>query len=227
MRGTWRNNINISGTYIIDGDIWPLVGVALVSGTRVFESCRLHFVQSHWDMGISEAWSKSLELFINAHVTLRQAGLSCWVRCTCAIREAVAMTGQPFLKQYQCPRDNQHSRFPSRIFRCTNYSLTIIPTATAACGWSVYVMKPLGAGILIKRAGRTTVWPLDPTKHPDYALSAFLFKNFHPLFSAPLYSSFNLYWERKQILIAWWDYILCPCVCNGACGFPYNLHEPL
>lgn len=78
------------------------------------------------------------------------------------------------------------------------------------------------------KARKTTVWPSNPKKHNIQIVpfQHFLFNNFTS-FSASLFFSYSLYQERTQILITWWDYTLYPCVCNRACGFSYNLHEPL
>lgn len=90
----------------------------------------------------------------------------------------------------------------------------------------VYVAKLLWAGILINSREKPQSGPRIQRNTHSAFCSVFSSTMFPP--SPPfLFLSFSLYWEGTQILITWWDYILCPCVCNRACGFSYNLHEPL
>ncbi len=90
----------------------------------------------------------------------------------------------------------------------------------------MYVVKLLWAGILIKRKEKPQSAPRIQ-RNTTYGLCLLSIFNSFPSFPSCLFFSFSLCRERTQILITWWDYILCPCVCNRACGFSYNLHEPL
>lgn len=85
---------------------------------------------------------------------------------------------------------------------------------------NTHVVKLLWTGILIKKARKTAGWSLF-SKEMQQSVLCSVFS------SASLFCPFSLCPDRTQILITWWDYISRPCVCNRACGFSYNLHEPL